>query len=323
MKTRKLIKFTALSIIALAVTSLSSCLKDPRFVDYASSTPFVELPLDASNGSFTAAAYAIVSTPSSLPVVVNYAAAKPRTSPLTVTLKVDAAALAAYNTANGTSFTMLPAADYSIPSLTVTIPAGQNTATLNILINSSLVDPAGSFILPISIADGGGVAISVSSTLLYNVQAKNQYDGNYASTGYLFHPSSPRAINATYAYGTAGAAAVKAPFGDLGGSNYYFDMTITGSVLSNWIAVGSCPGPTSTGAGNSGFMTLDNPGGTDYTTSLPNAPGTAPYTSANYNNTYNASTKTFWLHYGYIASGATNQTQTGFTRQAYVQAVKQ
>jgi len=315
MKTRKLIKFTALSIIALAVTSLSSCLKDPRFVDYASSTPFVELPLDASNGSFTAAAFNIVSTPSSMPLVVNYAAAKPRTTALTVTLKVDAAALAAYNTANGTSYTLLPAADYSIPSLTVTIPAGQNTATMNILINSSLVDPSGSFILPISIADGGGVAISVSSTLLFNVQAKNQYDGNYVSTGYVFHPSSPRAINATYAFGTAGAASIKVPVADLGASNYYFDCTITGSVLSNWVAVGSCPA-----APASGFMTLDNPSGTDYSSAAPATIGPAGYNSTTYNNTYTAGTKTFMFHFGYASGG---NGQATFTRQFYMMSVHQ
>ena len=183
MKTRKFIKLTALSIIALAVTSLSSCLKDPRFVNYAGSIPFVELPLAASNGAFTPEAYTIVATPIPLPLVVNYAAAKPRTSPLTVTLKVDQAALTAYNTANGTSYTLLPAADYSIASLSVTIPAGQNTATLPIVINISQVDPNGSFILPISISDASGVAISSSATILYNVQAKNVYDGIWTVTG--------------------------------------------------------------------------------------------------------------------------------------------
>jgi hypothetical protein len=183
MKTRKLTKFTALTALVLAVTSLSSCLKDPRFVNYAGVTPFVELPLAAANGAFTPEAFTIVATPITLPLAVNYAAPKPRTSPLTVTLKVDQAALDAYNKANNTSFTILPAADYSIASLTLTIPAGQNTATVAITINISKVDPNGSFILPISIADGGGVAISASSTILYNVQAKNKYDGIWTVNG--------------------------------------------------------------------------------------------------------------------------------------------
>jgi hypothetical protein len=183
MKTRKLTKFTALTALVLAVTSLSSCLKDSRFVNYAGVTPFVELPLAAANGAFTAEAFTIVATPITLPLAVNYAAPKPRTSPLTVTLKVDQAALDAYNSANKTSYTILPAADYSIASLTVTIPAGQNTAIVAISINISKVDPNGSFILPISIADGGGVAISTSSTILYNVQAKNKYDGIWTVNG--------------------------------------------------------------------------------------------------------------------------------------------
>jgi len=183
MKTRNLIKTTALSIIALTVISLSSCLKDPRYVDYGSATPFVELPLAASGGAFQPEAYTISATPVSLPLVVNYAASKPASSAITVTLKVDAAALAAYNTANSTNYTILPTADYSIANLSVTIPAGQNTAVLPITINISQVDPNGQFILPISIASAGGIAISSSSTILYNVQAKNAYDGVWTVNG--------------------------------------------------------------------------------------------------------------------------------------------
>jgi hypothetical protein len=191
MKTRKLIKFIALTVLVLTVTSLSSCLKDSRFVNYAGVTPFVELPLVAANGAFTAEAFTIVATPINLPLAVNYAAPKPRTSPLTVTLKIDQAALDAYNKANSTTFTILPAADYSIASLTATIPAGQNTATINIIINISKVDPNGSFILPISIADAGGVVISTSSTIFYNVQAKNKYDGLWTVNGTMNDNANP------------------------------------------------------------------------------------------------------------------------------------
>ena len=314
MKTQKIVRLTALSFIIMAVTSLSSCLKDSRYVNYAGVTPFVELPLVASNGAFTAAAFNISSTPTLLPLVVNLASPKPPTSPVSVTLAVNAAAVAAYNTANSTNYTLLPAADYSIANLTVTIPAGQNTATLAIMINSSLVDPAGQFLLPITISSAGSYAISVSNTILYNVQAKNQYDGNYVSTGYVFHPSSPRAINATYAFSTAGAASLTAPVADLGTSNYYFTFTIgSGGALSNWISVGATPA-----APAAGFMSADNPGGTAYTVTP--GPGQAPYVSTTYNNTYDATNKIFWLHFGY-QSGSTGQN--GYTRQFYMKSVHQ
>jgi len=183
MKTRNLIKITALAVLALAVTSLSSCLKDPRFVNYAGSTPTVELPLAASTGEFQAEAYPIQTAPITLPVVVNLASPSTRSTATTVTLIVDQAAFTAYNAANGGGYTLLPAADYSISSLTVTIPAGQRTATMNISINSSLIDLSKAFLLPISISNGGGVNISTYSTIMYNVQAKNQYDGIWTCTG--------------------------------------------------------------------------------------------------------------------------------------------
>ena len=181
---KKITYFITITLSA-AVLSLSSCLKDSRYVDFSAVGTLVELPLAAYNGVgvLTPAALPISATPQTISVVVNVASPKPLSTALTVKLAVDASALTAYNTANGTSFVMLPTADYSIPSLTVTIPANQRTATLNIQVNTSLVDPAGQFLLPISIVDGGGQKISNYSTILYNVQAKNKYDGEYTVTG--------------------------------------------------------------------------------------------------------------------------------------------
>jgi hypothetical protein len=326
MKTRKLFKVAVLSVLTLAATSLSSCLKDSRYVDYAGATPFVELPLAASSGSFQAAAYAITTTPTTLLVAVNYAAPKTPSSPITVTMQVNSAAVTAYNSANSTNYTQLPAADYSIPNLNVTIPAGQNVGYLTVLINTSLVDPAGQFLLPITIASANGVAISTSNTLLYNVQAKNQYDGNYVSTGYVFHPSSCRSINATYAITTAGAASVKTPMADLGASNYYFICTVSGTSLTNWVAAGATPA-----APASGFMTSDNPNGFNYGTSTDTGTGNPPtslpggttYNITNYPNTctVGSNTKaTFLFHFGY-QSGSTGQS--GYQRQFYMKSVQQ
>ncbi len=169
-----------------AVTLLSSCLKDDsRYVDFASSKPLVELPAAtgvAGSGVFQANSYAIVSTPTPLNVQVNVAAPKPLSSALTVKLSVDQAALTAYNTANNTNYTLLPAADYS-SSLSVTIPANQNSANLVVNINTSLIDPSQSYVLPLTITDASGQQISNYKTLLYNIQVKNKYDGVYTVTG--------------------------------------------------------------------------------------------------------------------------------------------
>ena len=305
-------------------TLFSSCLKDnTRYVDFGAATPLVELPAAtgvAGTGMFQVASFSISNTATPLNVQVNVAAPKPLSSALTVKLSVDQAALAAYNTANGTSYILLPAADYT-SSMTVTIPANQNSANLVININSSLISPSVSnYVLPISITDAGGQQISNYKTILYNITVKNPYDGNYTVTGYKFHPSAPHVLSGTYAIKTVSAVTSNCPVGDLGGSGYSFNFDTNAGVLSNYVPVGSTPA-----APASGFMTADipTPGGTVFTVAQTQdgaTPGVAPYNQTNYNNTYSAPAKTFFIHMGY-GSGSTSQA--GYTRQFYMKLVQQ
>ena len=179
-------------LASLAVLSLSSCLKDPRYYTFANVQPLVELPLGAANGlgNLTPEALPITSTPQVIQLVVNLASPAPLDKAVTVTLAVQQSAVDAYNTANGTSYTLLPTADYSVPSLSVTIPAGKREVILPISINTSQVDPSGLFILPFTIVSGGGVQISNYNSILYQVQAKNIYDGTYVVTGSLVDNTS-------------------------------------------------------------------------------------------------------------------------------------
>ena len=155
--------------------------------------PLVELPLEARNlpGNLVQEALPISTTPQVIQVAVNLAVAKVLSTPVTVTLALDTAAVTTYNHANGLDtggnvpYTLLPAADYSIPSYQVTIPAGQHLVYLNINVNTSIVDPSGLFILPVKITNGGGQQISNYNELLLAVEAKNVYDGVYTVTGTL------------------------------------------------------------------------------------------------------------------------------------------
>jgi hypothetical protein len=177
-----------------AALSLSSCLKDSKYyVNVSQGVPLVELPLEARNltGNLVAEALPISTTPQVIQVAVNLASTNTLSSPVNVTLALDADAVTAYNHANGLDtggnvpYTLLPAADYSIPSYQVTIPAGQHLVYFNININTNLVDPSGQFILPIKIVNGGGQQISNYNELLLAVGAKNLYDGVYTVTGTL------------------------------------------------------------------------------------------------------------------------------------------
>jgi hypothetical protein len=186
-------------ILSAAVLTMSSCLKDPRAQDFSNVGTLIELPLEAYNGvgALVPEALPIQTTAQTIPVVVNVAAPKALSSALTVTLVLDTAAITAYNTANGltvadgTAFSLPPSNAYSIPNFKVTIPAGQHTASLNVSVISSNLDPAGLYIIPLTIVDASGQKISNYKTVLLNVQAKNKYDGAYTATGSFTDTAAP------------------------------------------------------------------------------------------------------------------------------------
>jgi Domain of unknown function (DUF1735)/Domain of unknown function (DUF4361) len=208
-------------LLVAAALSLSSCLKDSKYyVDLSKGVQLVELPLEARNlaGNLVPEALPISATPQVIQVAVNLASVNTLNSPLTVTLALDAPAVEAYNHANGLDtggnvpYTMLPAADYSIPGYQVTIPAGQHLAYLNINVNTSLVDPSGLFILPIKIVNGGGQQISNYDELLLSVGAKNQYDGTYTASGVRHHPTlGDFPFSYSVAMGTTSANSIDGP----------------------------------------------------------------------------------------------------------------
>jgi hypothetical protein len=319
---KKLYPITILLITA--AFGLSSCLKESKYyVNLSQGKPLAELPLASYNGgssNLVPEALAISSTPTVVPTIVNIASVSALSTATTITLELDPGAVATYNAANSTNYTLLPAADYSVTSWTVTVPAGQHTATFNLSINTTLVDPAGQFVLPIKIANASGLTIDQYNELLYNVQAKNAYDDNYTATGYVFHPTAPRPISATYAVTTVGSIRCQAPLADLGASNYYFDFDVQPasggvSALANWSAFGSTPAVPA-----SGFMTADNPLNQAYApaTDGNGLPGGAFYNITNFNNTYVVSSKTFLMHFGYASGG---NGQATFSRQFYMKLV--
>ncbi|RYE19860.1 MAG: DUF1735 domain-containing protein [Sphingobacteriaceae bacterium] len=171
---------TLLSALLIAlVLNLSSCLKsNDTYVDFSKVGTTIELPLAALNQEtgvrVVTNTYTASTTPSDLPVVVNIASPKPLNRDLVVTLAVNANdAIGKLNAAVPTAgYVLIPSNIYSVPSLQVTIPAGQRTATVNFKINSSLIGISNTkYVLPVSIIDGGGEQISLYSTVYYNVKA--------------------------------------------------------------------------------------------------------------------------------------------------------
>lgn len=237
--------------------------------------------------------------------------------PLTVKLQLNPQLIDNYNTANGTAFVELPSNAYTLLDdiNNVTFAAGEAIKEVRISVTQSLLDLSQAYALGISLTDAGGGVVNTSlSNAVYNIGVKNAYEAYYTTTGFVFHPSAPRPLDDVKYLSTVGSTRCLAPLADLYGAGYYFYFDVDGSnALTNWDCTPVAPP-------SSGFMTADNPGAVDYSAAAPDAPGTDPWVQSTYNNTYDPSTMTFWMHYGY---GGGSTSQTGFTRQFYEKWVRQ
>ncbi|MBD1363644.1 DUF1735 domain-containing protein [Mucilaginibacter sp. ZT4R22] len=257
-----------------AVVSFSSCLKDKNFVDFAAVGVTVELPLAPSG--IQAQSFEISSTPATFQIAVNVASPKPLSTPLDVTIAVDQAALTAYNTANSTSYELLPAAAYTLSGTKLTVPANQRLVYLTVTVKSSVIDPSKAYVLPISLVDASGQTINANyHTLLTIVGVKNKYDGVYKATGKFVRVGlDERTINQNKSLSTVNGNTVQSSVADLGSP---LNLTVN---ADNSVTV--------TFAGSS-------------LTTLP-----AEYTQDGV-NTYDPTTKTFTLHYQYRSGARTTE----------------
>ena len=141
--------------LLVALFSLPSCLKNgDYFVDFASAGASVDLPLAATNGNGVVAyTYNATVTSATIPVYVNLASPAKLGTATSVTVAIDTAGLNAYNTANGTSFEVLPDSVYTITgSLDLSIPANQRLDSFQVNLDLTKLDLSGSYILPYTIA---------------------------------------------------------------------------------------------------------------------------------------------------------------------------
>lgn len=140
--------------VLLVMVTLSSCLKNgPYNVDFTSVAPSVDLPLAAANSNGVVA-FTFQAGSNTFPVYADLASPAVLGTSTTVTLIVNSAYLNAYNTANGTSYTLLPDSDYSVSTLSLTIPAGQRLDSAEVTFNIGMIDTSSaiSYVLPFSIS---------------------------------------------------------------------------------------------------------------------------------------------------------------------------
>lgn len=84
-----------------------------------------------------------------------------------VSFVIDAAKVAAYNAANGTNYTLLPASSYELSGLTSVIPSGSTSSTpLTVTVKTNTVTTGVRYMLPITLtsASSGEIVSSLQTT---------------------------------------------------------------------------------------------------------------------------------------------------------------
>jgi hypothetical protein len=203
----------------------NSCLKDKLNSDWTSALSG-KMYAQIVNSGFQS--YTITPDPTDqiIRVFVNVATDAPPTSDITINFIIDASALTAYNTANGTSFLLCPNVSVS----PVTIKAGTRNGYAYVTLKSAnLLDLTKTYAIPISISSVSNSNVIVASnfkTVIYQVPIANQWEGTYKSTGHFDHPTSPRDLNSTKHLSTVDATTVTGPHSDLGGSGYTYTLKV-------------------------------------------------------------------------------------------------
>ena len=177
----KLNKWTGLLAGMVLLGNLSSCIKDKGF---ANETDFSQLQdhvllLNGGVNNFSKSNVAFNSDTATVTITVDLASVNLPSSPVGVTLGVDAALIATYNAANNTAFVLAPDSTFSLASTSLTIPAGQQYVTTTISFYQSKLDASLSYLVPISIMDASGKLLSSNQNTLYFNVIGNPIAGNY------------------------------------------------------------------------------------------------------------------------------------------------
>jgi hypothetical protein len=172
-------------LLSAGALTLSSCLKDSRFVDFTKVGTIVEFP---KGGLVFFGSDAVTATPDTdakgtikLQFAVNVASPTVPTTATTVTFSADDPAIVtAYDNANtSVNYLPMPSNAYVYTQTSVTIPAGQRTAIMSVTFYKNLLDPAKSYMLPIAIKTAGGLNISGNMSIHYYHFIGNDFAGNY------------------------------------------------------------------------------------------------------------------------------------------------
>jgi hypothetical protein len=195
-------KFIIINLLILSAV-LTSCLDDdkaaldPEGVQNVIEFLDPSVPSSPSGAVYPAYSSSFVLAPEAdLEMVINYSGPEDGNSnDIQLQLAVDPVALELYNTQmvdglygkdglNGTTYDLMPEANYAISAMTVTIPKGQRSTTLPIKVFPEQFDFSKNYAIPLRIVSASHGALSAHySVAIIAVGVRNQYDGVYEIVG--------------------------------------------------------------------------------------------------------------------------------------------
>jgi Domain of unknown function (DUF1735) len=247
MKMKKRIYLINTILLTAAVLSLSSCLKDSRYVDFSKVGTIVEMPL-SGQAFFGPDAITDPGDTITRQFVINVASPTVPTAATTVTLSInDPAIVTAYDNNNPAVFYLpMPAGSFVFSTTSVTIPGGQRVSpVLTVTFYKNLLDPSKSYMLPIKITGAGGLNVSSNQNTHYYHFIGNDFAGTYEhfytrwnNADTTTAPSTPRTDEGTDLFSPV------SPTEFVVITDYYtqphYDVTFTktgsgaGATYSNW-----------------------------------------------------------------------------------------
>ncbi|CAN5367569.1 hypothetical protein BH09BAC6_BH09BAC6_03730 [soil metagenome] len=177
---KKRINLLSTILLSVTVLSLSSCLKDSRYVDFSKSAAIVEFPLGGKS-NYGPDAITQPNDTITKQIAVNVASTTPPTTATKVTLSVnDPAIINAYKAADpSVDYLPFPADAFALSATSITIPAGQRVGIVTLTIYKNKLDPSLSYMLPVAITNAGGLTISGSKSVHYYHVIGNDFAGVY------------------------------------------------------------------------------------------------------------------------------------------------
>jgi len=179
---------------ALLMLIMYSCVKTRSgYTDLTQVSDFVIL-MGSGTTNFKASNILVnTSSPDTIKetVMADLASANSNNGAVTVTIGIDNTVIATYNAANGTNFQPMPANAFKIVSTSITIPGGlSHYGTSTVWIFQNQLDPSVSYMLPVSLTDGGGKKLSSNQNTIYYNVIGNPLAGNYLQNFYRWNNTS-------------------------------------------------------------------------------------------------------------------------------------